>query len=76
MKLAIIFGARSFEHEISIVSAIALKKVLTCELIYIFCDHERNFYLIPTDEINSKRFSCRTYKKDKLLSLKQGGFYS
>ena len=75
MKLAIVFGARSFEHEISIVSAIALKKVLTCELIYIFCDHERNFYLIPTDEINSKRFSSGAYKKDKLLSLKHGGFY-
>ncbi len=76
MKLAIIFGARSFEHEISIVSAIALKKVLTCELSYIFCDNERNFYLIPTDQITSKRFSSGAYKKDKALYLKHGGFFS
>jgi len=75
MKLAIIFGARSFEHEISIVSAIALKKVLQCELTYIFCDNERNFYLIPTDQITSKRFSSGEYKKDKSLYLKNGGFF-
>jgi len=75
MKLAIVFGARSFEHEISIVSAISLKKVLTCELIYIFCDNDRNFYLVPTEEITSKRFSSGAYKKDKALFLKQGGFF-
>lgn len=75
MKLAIVFGAQSFEHEISIVSAIALKKVLNCELVYIFCDAHRDFYLIPTDEITSKRFSSDEYKKDKPLFLKQGGFF-
>ena len=75
MKLAIVFGAQSFEHEISIVSAIALKKVLTWELIYIFCDNNRNFYHIPTDEINSKRFSSGAYLKDTSLLLKQGGFF-
>ena len=75
MKLAILFGARSFEHEITIVSAISLKKVLTCELTYIFCDNDRNFYLIPTNEITSKRFSSGEYKKDKPLYLKHGGFF-
>ena len=75
MKFLIIFGGISYEHEISIVSAIALKKVLNCELIYIFCDAHRDFYLIPTDEITSKRFSSGEYKKDKPLFLKQGGFY-
>ena len=77
MTIAVLFGAYSFEHEISIVSAIALKKVLPkSQLVYIFCDYARNFYLIPTDVINAKRFSSGEYKKDKALSLKQGGFYS
>ncbi len=75
MKIALLFGANSFEHEISIVSAIALKKVLKDELVYIFCDYNRDFYLIPTNKINSKRFSSGEYKKDKKLELKQGGFY-
>ncbi|MDR1614009.1 MAG: D-alanine--D-alanine ligase [Campylobacteraceae bacterium] len=75
MRLAIVFGGESFEHEISIVSAIALKKVIFCELIYIFCDKNRNFYLIPTPEINSKRFSSGKYLNDTKLTLKQGGFY-
>jgi D-alanine-D-alanine ligase len=77
MTIAVLFGAHSFEHEISIVSAIALKKVLpNSRLVYIFCDYHRNFYLIPTQEITSKRFSSGAYQKDKALSLKQGGFYA
>jgi len=76
MKLAILFGAQSFEHEISIVSAIALKKVLQCDIVYIFCDNDRRFFLIPTDKITSKRFSSGAYTKDKELWLKQGGFFA
>lgn len=76
MTVAVLFGAQSFEHEISVVSAIALKKVLKSDIVYIFCDYERNFYLIPTDKITSKRFSSGEYKKDKLLYLKQDGFYA
>lgn len=76
MTVAVLFGAQSFEHEISVVSAIALKKVLKCDIVYIFCDYERNFYLIPTDKITSKRFSSGDYKKDKSLYIKQGGFYA
>jgi len=76
MTVAVLFGAQSFEHEISVVSAIALKKVLKSDIVYIFCDYERNFYLIPTEKITSKRFSSGEYKKDKLLYLKQGGFYA
>lgn len=75
MKLAIVFGAKSFEHEISIVSAISLKKILKSELVYIFCDYDRDFYLIPTDTINAKRFSSGAYKKDTKLSLGHGGFF-
>ena len=75
MKIGIVFGGKSFEHEISIVSAIAMKKVLKAELVYIFCDYNRDFYLIPTEKINSKRFSSGEYKKDKKLTLKNGGFF-
>ncbi len=76
MKIAILFGANSFEHEISIVSAISMKKVLNKhELIYIFCDYDRDFYLIPTEKITSKRFSSKEYKKDKKVSLLNGGFF-
>ncbi len=75
MKIGIIFGGKSFEHEISIVSAIAMKKVLKSDLVYIFCDYSRDFYLVPTDKINAKRFSSGDYKKDKKLTLKNGGFF-
>ncbi len=75
MKIGIIFGAKSFEHEISIVSAIAMKKVLKDDLVYIFCDYSRDFYLIPTNSITSKRFSSGEYKKEKRLMLKRGGFF-
>ena len=76
MKLATVFGSSSFEHEISIVSAISLKEVLTkVDLIYIFIDKNREFYLIDTKEIKSSLFSSGEYKKSPKLELKQGGFY-
>ncbi len=74
MKLAIVFGSKSFEHEISIVSSIAMKKVLKNELIYIFIDQDRNFYHIPTKTIKSKLFSSSDYKKCDKLQITQGGF--
>ncbi len=74
MKIGIVFGCKSYEHEISIVSAIAMKDVLKEELIYIFCDQNRDFYHIPTDKINSKLFSTQAYKKCDILILKKGGF--
>jgi len=76
MKLAILFGGSSFEHEISIVSAITMKKVLSnTQIIYIFVDSNREFYLIDTQKINSKLFSSGEYKKSKKLNLKRGGFF-
>lgn len=75
MKIAIIFGAISYEHEISIVSAIAMKDVIKSELVYIFCDKDREFYLISANEIKSKLFSSGEYKKSPKLTLKNGGFY-
>ncbi|TEY01559.1 D-alanine--D-alanine ligase [Campylobacter sp. US33a] len=75
MIYAIIFGANSYEHEISIVSAIVLKKVLKAKLLFIFCDKNRDFYLIDNAKMNAKTFSSLAYKKEKRLILKQGGFY-
>ncbi len=76
MNIAILFGGSSYEHEISIVSAITMKKVLKKSTItYIFVSQDRKFYLIDTDKINAKLFSSGEYKKSKTLTLKQGGFF-
>jgi D-alanine-D-alanine ligase len=75
LKIAIIFGAQSYEHEISIVSAIAMKDIIKSEIVYIFCDKDREFYLISTSQIKSKLFSSGEYKKSPKLTLKNGGFY-
>lgn len=74
MKIAIVFGGVSFEHEISIVSSISMKKVLNDELIYIFLDKNREFYHIPTDIIKSNLFGSGNYKKFDKLTLSQDGF--
>lgn len=75
MKYAILFGGNSYEHEISIVSAVVLKKVLKADLIFIFCDENREFYEIPNEKLNAKTFSSKAFEKEKKLFLKQGGFY-
>ena len=75
MTLGIIFGSKSFEHEISIVSAITMKKVLKNTLEYIFIDQHRDFYHIPASKINSKLFSSGEYKKYDKLQISQGGFF-
>ncbi len=75
MKYAILFGANSYEHEISIVSAITLKNVINEEKIYIFCDKDREFYLIDKEKLKAKYFSSFEYKKAQKLNLKKGGFY-
>jgi len=75
MNIAILFGGSSFEHEISIVSAITLKKVLkNTTLSFIFVDANREFYLIDAKHMKSNHFSEGTYKKDKKLILKKGAF--
>ena len=74
-KCAVLFGGVSYEHEISIVSAIALKDVLDMQITYIFCDKNREFYAIATKDITSKLFSSGAYKKYPKLTLKNGGFF-
>ena len=73
-KIAVVFGAQSFEHEISIVSSITMKKVLNNELIYIFVDKNREFYHIPTETIKSNLFSSGEYKKCDKLQLTNNSF--
>lgn len=75
MKIAIVFGGLSYEHEISIVSSIAMKNVLRNELVYIFIDKNRDLYEIPSSKINSKLFSSGNYSKFDKVFLKKGGFY-
>lgn len=75
MKYAILFGGNSYEHEISIVSAVVLKKVLKANLEFIFCDENREFYHIPSERLNAKTFSSKAFEKERKLHLKQGGFY-
>ena len=74
MKVAIVFGGVSFEHEISIVSAIAMKDVLSDELLYIFLDENRDFYHIPSKTIKSKLFSSQEYKKCDKINICKNGF--
>ncbi len=74
MKFAILFGGQSFEHEISIVSAVALKKVLGyCE--FIFVSQDRKFYKISEDKLKSSLFSSGAYKKEPRLYLNEDGFF-
>ncbi len=77
MNIAILFGGSSFEHEISIVSAITMKKVFKKNsLTFIFVDKDRDFYLIDNEKMKSKYFSSSDYKKAKKLILKKGAFFA
>ncbi len=75
MKLTILFGGASFEHEISIVSAITLKEKLSnFDLSFIFCDTDHTFYLIESSKMKAITFSKGEHKKMPQLSLAQGTF--
>ncbi len=76
MTFTLLFGGISFEHEISIVTAITVKKLLekNANLNFIFLDGKREFYLIPADKMKSTTFSKGEYKKEKKLSIGNGGF--
>lgn len=76
MTYAIVFGANSYEHEISIVSAIVLNAKIKDEKVFIFCSSDREFYLIDKNDMKSSYFLNKSYLKSKKLILKQGGFYT
>jgi len=75
LNLAILFGGASYEHEISIVSAITLKdKLSSLDLHFIFLDQDHTFYAIDAQDMKAKFFSSGSYKKSAQLSLEKGGF--
>jgi len=75
LKLTILFGGASFEHEISIVSAITLKEKLSgFDLSFIFCDNDHKFYLIDSSKMKATTFSKGEYKKMPSLMIKNNGF--
>ena len=74
MNFIVVFGGVSFEHEISIVSAIALKKELSNIAHFVFIDAQNDLYLIPRESMTSKHFSSSAYKKDAKVSFAKGGF--
>ena len=75
MKYIVLFGGSSYEHEISIISAITIKKIIKNEVIFIYCDEFRHFYLIKNENMHIKTFINKTYIKDKLF-LDHGGFFA
>jgi len=75
LELTILFGGASFEHEISIVSAITVKeKLKRATLSFIFCDADHQFYAIDSTNMKAKFFSSGEYKKMPTLQVTQGGF--
>ena len=75
MKLTILFGGASFEHEISIVSAITLKEKLgDFDITFIFCDSDHTFYLIEPAKMKALTFSKGEHKKMPRLMLEEGAF--
>lgn len=75
MKLTILFGGASFEHEISIVSAITLKtKLQNFDLSFIFCDQDHSFYSIEASKMKAITFSKGEHKKMPRLSISNGVF--
>jgi len=76
MTITILFGGSSYEHEVSIVSAITMKKVLKISTLkFIFVSPQRDFYLIDSEQMKSKHFSSGAYKKNKQATLKKTGFF-
>ena len=87
MKLGVVFGGQSYEHEVSIISAIALQKALKSEdIAFIFCDGDRKFYLIDPKNMHALFFknggfkgagySSGVFSKPKELQISNGGFYA
>ena len=82
MKFGIVFGGQSYEHEVSIISAIAVRKALKVDdIAFIFCDADRRFFLIEPKNMMASYFKNGGYKagglsKPKELQIANGGFYA
>lgn len=75
MRFSILFGGKSYEHEISIVSAISIQKILPDIETFIFLDDKHEFYLIKKENMKSTFFSNREYLKEQKIYLNNSGFY-
>lgn len=73
-KPVILFGGQSYEHEISIVSAISLHKVLTKACEFVFLSPDRRFYRIDLIDMRADHFASGRYRKNPELFLSRGGF--
>ncbi len=74
VEFCVLFGGASFEHEISIVSAIALKGVLKDRIKhFIFLDENHHFYLIEASNMHSTYFAQIKEKKLPPLILTHNG---
>ena len=74
MSFIIVFGGNSYEHEISIVSAITLSKNVLDIYAFVFIDAQSNCYLIPKENMKSNHFSSLNYKKNEKVRFINGGF--
>ena len=74
MKYAMIFGGNSYEHEISIVSAVTVAKLLD-DVVFIYISFDNEFYLIDKNNMNANYFAKGGFKSLKPLILRQGGFF-
>jgi D-alanine-D-alanine ligase len=75
LKLAILFGGASYEHEISIVSAITVKEKLSrYDLSFIFCDQDHKFYSVDGSKMKAITFSRGEHRKMPQIFLTNGGF--
>ncbi|MDE5715489.1 MAG: hypothetical protein K2I42_05085 [Anaeroplasmataceae bacterium] len=73
MHLGILFGGRSYEHEISIISAYQLKKKLErlYEIHLIYCSLQGDFYCADRMKLNDFKYgNTKKLKKLKLNKLK------
>jgi D-alanine-D-alanine ligase len=74
LKLTILFGGASYEHEISIVSAVTvMQKLDSFDINLVFCDQDHQFYKIDKKDMKAKTFSSLAHKKMPLLHVSRGG---
>jgi D-alanine-D-alanine ligase len=73
-KPIILFGGQSYEHEISIVSAISLHNAIASQCAFVFISPDRRFYLIDLIDMKADHFASGRYKKNAELFLSRGGF--
>lgn len=74
MDKIILFGGASYEHEISIVSAIAIQKLIRSNAKFIFLSPDHNFYLIDPINMKATYFAGGDYQKAPKLRITHRGF--